>query len=105
MHCIAKFLVILGRHQWLGNLLLLPVNNQQFFIVISACLFKTGQCLKILVKWVFVLSTFGIPIRILAKTLYCSKQTCSMVNGHEFVLILRQCNTIQWAGEHAFGQD
>ena len=56
-------------------------------------------------KWVFVFSTFGIPIRVFAKTLYCSKQTCSMAYGHEFVLILRHCNIIQWVGEHAFCQD
>ena len=104
MHCIAKVLVILGRHQWLGNFLLLPMSNQQ----VSGNLwlsFETGQCLKILVKWVSVFSTFGIPIRILAKTLYCSNQTCSMVYGHAFVLILRQRSIIQWAGEHAFCQD
>ena len=54
-------------------------------------------------KWVFVFSTFGIPIRILAKMLDNSKQTCSIVYGHELVL-LRQGNIIQWAGEHAFCQ-
>ena len=48
----------------------------------------------------FGLSAFGSPLGMFAKMSYCSKQTPRMVDGHEFVLLLRQCSIIPWMGQH-----
>ena len=74
------------------------------FLVISDCLLKPDNVWRSWWNGFFVFSFFGIPIRILAKTLCCSKQTCSMVYGHELMLILRQRNITQWAGGTLFAK-
>ena len=103
MHSIATFVFILGRHQWLGNFPAPSCEQPAIFPSNLGFSVETGPCVKILVKWVFACSTFGGPIRILAKTSYCSKQTSNMVYGHGCVLLLRQCNMIEKGGERAFG--
>ena len=105
MHCIANSRLILRSHQRLGNFLLLPVRNQQFFPGNFWLSFETRQCVKILVKWDLDFNTSGIPFGMRAETSYCSNQTPSTVDGYQFVGLFRQCSIIPWVGEHAFSQD